>query len=652
MAQYVYQPLNESNSEIRLITLLPSSDRDSEVICDLKIVRLTKEDAPHYIALSYTWGSAESPTRLRVSSENDHSIDITRNLAEALPYLRDRVSPRTLWIDSIAIDQKDLAERSQQVQRMADIYSLAAGVIVWLGKDDASSKVAMETCMILGTKVEVEFNGEKKLRSLTDEPDDAHWVDMRQPLPYDFATWQAILELLRRPWFHRLWIWQEISLAKSNAVIMCGTDTMLWKRLRTLLDCIAYKRCLIPFVGDETEDASVFVSNAYNLARGMEVSLLDLLAYMRHAQCHDPRDRVYGILGLSFKIGTGTDLRPDYNKPIVDVYMDLMMASMQKLRRLDLLSLCRYEETRGNWPSWIPYLMDLEKGRRIPSFASGKSCCEVELLENRILRMTGIRLSQITMVDEFDASYENAESAIQRWANRLDMASDYVDGKSLAEALCLAICGGDLADYHVPTLKSHPGLASSVAVLKNTVQPEFSTAVTDWDKKDFFHHVFTMCRDRALFTTSSNHIGICPKDTRKGDQICVLLGCDVPVAIRSDSNGHYKIIGDSYVPGFSSNEGFLGPLPKGYREVQHYNAQSGMDYWVYLDLETGKIQVGDPRLGDELPSGWQRVTDIEGQFWEEYVHDGASSTRTYLDPRLTKPELLKRGVPLEDIEFS
>lgn len=87
---------------------------------------------------------------------------------------------------------------------MADIYSLAAGVIVWLGKDDASSKVAMETCMILGTKVEVEFNGEKKLRSLTDEPDDAHWVDMRQPLPYDFATWQAILELLRRPWFHRL----------------------------------------------------------------------------------------------------------------------------------------------------------------------------------------------------------------------------------------------------------------------------------------------------------------------------------------------------------------------------------------------------------------------------------------------------------------
>jgi hypothetical protein len=77
-----------------------------------------------------------------------------------------------------------------------------------------------------------------------------------------------------------------------------------------------------------------------------------------------------------------------------------------------------------------------------------------------------------------------------------------------------------------------------------------------------------------------------------------------------------------------------------------------MDYWVYLNSETGKIQVGDPRLGDELPSGWQRVTDIERQFWEEHVHDGASSTRTYLDPRLTKPELLKRGVPLEDIEFS
>ncbi|KAI4937077.1 uncharacterized protein J4E92_001804 [Alternaria infectoria] len=157
MAQYVYQPLDESNDEIRLITLLPAADRDSEVICDINIVRLTEEDVPQYEALSYTWGSAESPCRLRVSSISDHSIDITENLAEALPYLRDPVSPRVLWIDSIAINQKDLGEKGQQVQRMADIFSLAERVIVWLGLDDADSKTVMETCEFLATKVEIDL---------------------------------------------------------------------------------------------------------------------------------------------------------------------------------------------------------------------------------------------------------------------------------------------------------------------------------------------------------------------------------------------------------------------------------------------------------------------------------------------------------------
>ncbi|KAI4950512.1 hypothetical protein J4E91_004395 [Alternaria rosae] len=138
MAQYFYQSLDENNNEIRLITLLPAADRDSEVICDINIVRLAEDDIPQYEALSYTWGSAESPVRLRVSPDSDHNIDITKNLAEALPYLRDTAAPRILWIDAIAINQKDLGERGQQVQRMADIFSLAERVIVWLGMDDAN----------------------------------------------------------------------------------------------------------------------------------------------------------------------------------------------------------------------------------------------------------------------------------------------------------------------------------------------------------------------------------------------------------------------------------------------------------------------------------------------------------------------------------
>lgn len=650
MNQYVYQPLDESNNEIRLVTLLPAANRDCEVICDVNIVRLTTEDVPRYEALSYTWGPARSPIKLRVSSEHEHNIDITRNLAEALPYLRDPVSPRTLWIDSIAINQKDLKERGQQVQRMADIFSLAERVVVWLGTDDASSRTVMKTCEFLDTKVEVNNFG--SLRCLSDQPDDTHWGDIHAQLPYDAATWKAIVGFLRRPWFHRLWIWQEIRLAKSNAIIMCGTDTMRWTQLRTLLDCIVYKRSVSPYEVDRDEEFFAPLQNGYNLARNDRMELCELLATMRHARCTDQRDRVYGILGLSSVYGLQINLRPDYNKQLVDVYMDLMIYSIQESKRLDMLSLCKSEETMESWPSWVPRLIDSEKRNDTHSLASGYSTCEAELLEDRVLRVTGVRLGRITKKDCFHGSLKNAVWGVRAWAHRVDMASKYVNGKSMAEAFCHAICGGVLADYYVPPSRSSPSLASSSTVFKNIFRRSYEEIVMDEDTQFFLGHVFRKCEGRVLLKTSGDHVGIGPLDTREGDEICVLLGCDVPMVIRSDSNGRYKIIGESYVSGISSNEAMLGPLPRGYREVLRYDPESGSTYWVYMNSKTGKIQVGDPRLGAELPTGWARITDTQGQLWEDFVHDSAPDMLTALDPRLTKSELLKRGVPLEDIEFS
>jgi len=651
MAQYVYQPLDESNDEIRLVTLLPAADRDSEVICDLNIVRLTDEDVPQYEALSYTWGSAESPCRLRVSSNSDHSIDITENLAEALPYLRDPVSSRVLWIDSIVINQKDLEERGQQIRRMADIYSLAERVIVWLGLDDLDSKTIKETCESLSTKVEIDDEGLRELRNISDQPRDAHWSDVRKQLPYDAATWQAIINFLRRPWFHRLWIWQEIRLAKSNAMIVCGTDAMYWTHLRTLLSCIVYKRTPIPSEIQRPEGAFKLVQNGYNLTSAMRQTLLSLVRKMRHSQCIDPRDRVYGILGLSSKMGLRLDIRPDYKSLTVDVYINLTMYYIQHEKRLDLLRLCQYDESMGKWPSWTPYLTEL-KDSVMSSYTNGNSACEVSLLHGRVLRVTGMRLGQITRVDSFDASCGGNNTEILRWAKTIDMTSDYVDGRPMAEAFCLTICGGNVSDLYVPPFKMYPSLESLLAFLRDVLSPGDNAAAIHQDDGGSSDHVADMCRQRVFFRTSTNHFGLGPVGAREGDQICVLLGCDAPMLIRADSHGRYKRIGEIYVCGFEYEEAFLGPIPSAFKEVSRYDAESRIYWRNFLHLETGKFQIEDPRLNTELPLGWRRHTDIRGQCWEDFSHECAPDAWTQHDPRLTKSELLKRGVVLEDIELS
>lgn len=70
-------------------------------------------------------------------------LDIGPNLASALRALQYRYCKRLLWCDSICINQKEVAERSAQVQRMADLYQSSRRVIVWLGPAAPWSTTAM-----------------------------------------------------------------------------------------------------------------------------------------------------------------------------------------------------------------------------------------------------------------------------------------------------------------------------------------------------------------------------------------------------------------------------------------------------------------------------------------------------------------------------
>src|SRR5205809_6219808 len=81
-----------------------------------------------YEALSYTWGNEESPENI---SLDDGVLSVTRNLADALFFLRRKNSTRTLWIDALCINQADLVEKGRQVRNMHRIYEHADQVVVW-----------------------------------------------------------------------------------------------------------------------------------------------------------------------------------------------------------------------------------------------------------------------------------------------------------------------------------------------------------------------------------------------------------------------------------------------------------------------------------------------------------------------------------------
>jgi hypothetical protein len=126
---------------IRIFHLNPASETSSNMTGSLHETSLQHPAA--YNALSYEWG-ARKP-RFSIGIGNG-SIQVTKNCYGALLRLRHCARKRTLWIDAICIDQRDEKDKSYQVAMMADIYSKADRVIVWLGESTDESDYALTWC--------------------------------------------------------------------------------------------------------------------------------------------------------------------------------------------------------------------------------------------------------------------------------------------------------------------------------------------------------------------------------------------------------------------------------------------------------------------------------------------------------------------------
>ncbi|KAE8328213.1 heterokaryon incompatibility protein-domain-containing protein [Aspergillus sergii] len=199
MSQYKYSLLTPRPETIRMLRLLPSEDNTAQIQCQLIDYTLPTpgtEDHP-YEALSYVWGSENTPQSIIIDGQ---TLSVTENLYIALLYLRERQLERLLWIDAICINQGDEDEKAQQIQFMPMIYGQASQVIVWLGETADQSDKALETIRL----------------TADDEPSEDKPTDIQQELNHT-----AIVRLLERPWFRRIWVLQEV-YAAQDILVLCG----------------------------------------------------------------------------------------------------------------------------------------------------------------------------------------------------------------------------------------------------------------------------------------------------------------------------------------------------------------------------------------------------------------------------------------------
>ncbi|KAH7385119.1 heterokaryon incompatibility protein-domain-containing protein, partial [Cadophora sp. MPI-SDFR-AT-0126] len=302
MQRYQYKPLTADGSSIRLLRLAhyPGQPFDDPIECE--IFHASIQDT-QFEALSYVWGDVKQTVDLVIDGS---TIPITTNLDTALRSLRPLQSdePWILWVDAICIDQSNVDERGQQVQLMWQIYSKAVAVTVWLGPEGGDSEIAMDGFACRETQRRLE---ERKIwHPMSSNPCGCHAGDFKTEPPTT-----GVHELLRRPWFRRVWVLQEVAAAKE-LFIACGDVAVRAEDFYSEINGI------VGFYGSFTKMMRLyrpvleFMNPASPIFRPGTMPLSLLIEMFRSWEATDPRDKVYALLGLSADASNASNLRPDY----------------------------------------------------------------------------------------------------------------------------------------------------------------------------------------------------------------------------------------------------------------------------------------------------------------------------------------------------
>jgi len=247
---------------------------------------------------------------------------------------------------------------------MAGIYKNAERVLIWLGlgnpgilsafkrlneENDYRTRIAQELEHLrdlrLGTSTRQREERTGTHRQIYDsnesESDDEELPILPRPLMgQSEASDEEILaidSIFEHPWWGRVWVIQEATLAK-NLLVVCGRETLPWSLL-----CQIYPTSMrspwgvLAIRASANEQKLEPLRRLNSIRREWRVVLdptnklstfriLDLIELFRFSKATDPRDKIYALVGLA-QDGSKIDL--NYSATTQDVYTKITKLALE-----------------------------------------------------------------------------------------------------------------------------------------------------------------------------------------------------------------------------------------------------------------------------------------------------------------------------------
>ncbi|KAM0197323.1 hypothetical protein ACHAPI_005187 [Fusarium lateritium] len=670
MPRFQYSPVLPL--EIRLLELQAGGPGDPLAGTLLhRILSPEDNNIPDFEALSYCWGDQSQPLPIILTNEQPANeeqpaqepetgfVNIGPNLASALRSLRCRGEKRTVWCDSICINQQDLAERASQVQRMADIYRHARSVIVWLGPETSWSVTLMETLKWLGSQIKAvtaNLDNSDYEFELIDGADFRHWQEDRS---LSFSQWRALEQFYALEWHRRLWTYQEILLANpTTCVVRLGGEEMPWPLFKDRVIIAIHKQ---PPPGALLDSISYSANQDHLGARAVACDAdfrchnewIRIIRLTMYYQCSDSRDKVFALQGL-MRPDVARSITPNYTKSPREIFASVCLDHLTRLKDLAFLSLCNGHTS----PTWVADLESSMSFSPVIALAAGYSAAEAYLEESRVLNVAGVSCDELCedpiLIPGSQAIHPSEEylhmliDAVQTLGT-----NDSIDDDDFLHKFVRVLVFGAVLDYSAQRVES-PGTWSL-----HTLE-DWRKRLRQWlngifiNKKDvenpqetdsaFINDLPRLYSSIGCTRTRSGNFVRVPPAGRKGDLVAVFLGSDSAILLRPQEKPHtFAVVGPCYHPGFSFNEALLGDDFHGFDKL--WDRRRGSPIFCQNDVH---VRTTDPRLdGVPFPEGFGGGVSEEDGLPFFYQITSGSRVTLYNDPRLSEAELKKRGVPVQ-----
>lgn len=597
----MYTALDSSRREVRLLRLLAGSQADG-INCELYTTSLSNPD--DYEALSYVWGSASNPRPITIKG---NVVSVTKNLETALRHIRYPDRPRTLWVDAVCINQQNIQERNHQVRSMGDIYSTASQVLVWLGPSGENEFKAID--MIERHAADSEL----------------HW-----PAEENDVSFIRLFVFLNNEWWSRIWTVQEAVLAR-RIIYQCGhrelPDSVMLSMSHNFRKHTTSVRCCTVKQGHFLVSAHADLATAMNRVQDLDnfqeqarkgnLPFDEVASQFRTRNATDPRDKVYGLLGISQGVSTASI---DYSLSPVQVFDSTTREFLDYRKNLDLLSHCtglvksRRTTTTAGLPSWVPdwgaadpnltsdgdvYLIAFRTAMLDAYNACGQlGYTPSDASEEGTLCVPGIFCDRIERVGSHirDRALLLSPKTIFEWRSMTSIDQDpsqpYRGGDAISDAfwrtLCLDIDAGSALEMN-PASKTKRAKPEHESIYMGFWYRELLAhykfpqpdGVRDLSEIDTFNaHISRATARRRFFVSREGFIGLGPPGTKVGDKICVLAGGKVPFILRDlegDERGdneskpgtYCRLLGDAYVHGLMDGQA-VKMVEDGTRELETF----------------------------------------------------------------------------------